>query len=116
MTLIPKHILKEANKGGFHEDVQAITFYRNGVCFGEGKDVGTVVTHEQILLDPAFWQALGKARGWIVEVGEPLPGTLTKKAGLGPQDLWEAVAMEFYKLLLSNPTQKQLDEFWNSLP
>jgi len=61
--------VKQAIDGGWKSDFKAVRgtdmFFADGSFWLKGTDGSTVlISYEQILIDPLFWQALGKARGW----------------------------------------------------
>ncbi len=51
---------------------------------------------EQIFLDPAFWQALGKARGW----GESNLAAGSVSDGLWPISWWKIYAVNFFQHIM----------------
>ncbi len=57
MTHIEQAIRDAVEKGG----------YGGGYRYQEAKDL---LNNDRIFLDPNFWQALGKARGWDKPVGK----------------------------------------------
>lgn len=79
-------------------------------------------TIEQILLDPAFWQALSKARGWdfIVELNNAdRVGNWMANGREGGEWLeymgqeWEYHALRYFEARLSNG---EMEAYWESLP
>lgn len=121
MDLIPKYIIKEAIERGGYGDLPFGTFCEAGF-------------ESHYILDPAFWQALGKARGWVEICNNPDHGFIEAMPGdvgrLGcpvcgfaedyivrsTKDNWKPFARSFYDLLLSSPSQEQIDRFWAELP
>lgn len=62
--------------------------------------------YETILLsDPAFWQALGRARGWFEGEWKPSSDELPHS--------WKHYAFEWFQTRLSTG---DLEAFWQSLP
>jgi hypothetical protein len=49
---------------GYHSEWRDIEIDTAFVHYTYGNDIRCGVMHERLFLDPAFWQALGKARGW----------------------------------------------------
>lgn len=78
--MIPKTIIEKAFEGGYKSRV------------------GDLVSWEEIALDPAFWQCLGKALGW--------------ERYTMPYGDWKMYARRFYDLIL---TGQSTDEFWKEL-
>ena len=68
MTL--EKTIKKAVEGGWKNNHKAITLLKGGVQFGEIENEGEILLHEQIFLDPLFWQYLGKAMGWEKQFNE----------------------------------------------
>ncbi len=71
---------------------------------------------QELFLDPAFWQALGKARGWSSEslcsrCDQPMNDC--DHSGGGSYHLWMKWAIKYFKTRLSNG---DLAAFWQSLP
>jgi hypothetical protein len=66
MTYIEQAIKEAVEKGGYHEGYHLAHFGDFGdVLFAADKGARSIaVVVAEILLDPSFWQALGKARGW----------------------------------------------------
>jgi len=85
--------IKQAIDGGYDEATAKEAF-----------DTGTEYA---IFLDPLFWQALGKARGW------PYMTTANIK-GLKVEELdWHFFAEEWFETRMSNGDETK---FWESLP
>ena len=114
MPLIPEKIIEEALKNGFKPSMP---------CEIDGIEVFHA---GDTILDPLFWQALCKAwkfdqRIWKCPYYNPLanePGekgcasTFCEHAG------WKDIpryAISFFELLMSSPTQEQVDSFWQEL-
>lgn len=62
--------IKKAIEGGYLKDFKSVRgtdlFFADGNLWLRGTDGSEVCrTNEEIFLDPLFWQALGKAMGWI---------------------------------------------------
>jgi|HubBroStandDraft_4_1064222.scaffolds.fasta_scaffold03118_5 hypothetical protein len=66
MTYIEQAIKEAVEKGGYHEGYHLAHFGDFGdELFAADKGARSIaVVVAEILLDPSFWQALGKARGW----------------------------------------------------
>jgi len=74
MTYIEQAIKEAVEKGGYHEGYHLAHFGDFGdVLFAADKGARSIaVVVAEILLDPSFWQALGKARGWDATVAIPV--------------------------------------------
>lgn len=78
--------------------------------YGSHIELDTVSTN--IILDPLFWQALGKALGWS-------PGTIWRRIEMSDVKLmqveaegWLVKALTYYELLL---TGRDTEKFWEEL-
>ena len=80
--------------------------------------------HAEVLQDPAFWTALGKARGWASADcgyvwGNKTCSELKRCSGCGkgygsPRPLeWKVFALRYFETRLSNGDTQA---FWESLP
>lgn len=87
-----KQALEAGYKTSYH-DLQAI---------GDG------YKPERILQDPAFWQALGKARGW-----ESPYGVCPNCEELSEMEAWKYHALRYFETKLSGGDTNQ---FWLTLP
>lgn len=58
---------------------------------------------DKVILDPLFWQALGKALGW---------GTTTASNNFGYKNSWQYYAHQYINLIL---TGGDTDKFWKEL-
>lgn len=70
------------------------------------------VPFEEIALDPSFWQALGKTKGWGKPVGEWSFQNRQDDMPMRPTAHWRNEAHFFYDLIL---TGGNTDEFWQSI-
>lgn len=104
---IPKEIIEKAIEGGWRPEncryptIKSLQI--DGVWFDVQNSSSPIFfAYEVIVLDPTFWQSLGKSLGW--EESEP-----TNPLGI-PK--WRNEAGIFYDLILTNqPT----DIFWQEL-
>lgn len=97
---IPKEAIEKAITGGWTPEGmdglniqfrnKSINFYVSGFLDVKGT---FIFTHQEIALDPTFWQALGKALRWH-------------------PDFCFAAAHRFYDLILQS---KDTDDFWQEL-
>lgn len=72
------------------------------------------VTFTQVCLDPLFWQALGKARGWIKEASVfPKSSGAWKMEQERNQKMWKIYALDYFETRLSGRDERK---FWESLP
>lgn len=146
--MIPAHIIEKAIEGGWkcqtlleeeglgtpRWDIEApnILVVRR-VRIGFGGDPSPVkfeISLAEIALDPLFWQSLGKALGWNIEIhdgcctvcGEPMPEGETMfnfhgysgncpKPPLKSRE-WNKEAHRFYDLIL---TGGDTEKFWEEL-
>lgn len=89
--MIPKEIISKAVRGGWQPP-------------------NLELQHEAVfVLDPAFWQALGKALGWWDDIGQ-IPSKMPKRRI--DQDPWNYHAHRFYDLIL---TGGDTEKFWADL-
>jgi hypothetical protein len=120
MNLIPESIIKEAiEKGGWNanlaKSLPLVSREGRHIVFHEFEtlhynDTKFLYLDEEILLDPIFWQALGKARGWRrTEPDEPGFGEITYTD-------WLCRWHDFIDVLSASPTQEQVELFWTNLP
>jgi hypothetical protein len=94
--MIPKQAIELAKRRGWKPaEYRHRLHYRTGGKNGRGttQTTSASITEHEIALDPTFWQALGKALGWIKEY-------------------WWPRAMKFYDLIL---TGGDTDAYWNEL-
>lgn len=111
--------IKQAKKHGYNED--------NAPTNGEGVENWP----ELALQDPAFWQALGNARGWgklhCVNCGEFAKPVRKKesdpeywadccgrKRRLEYGVSWKYHALRYFETLLTSP--EKIKEYWENLP
>lgn len=107
--MLTKQAVEKALEGGwmtFKGPVE-VEIYGNGrVNFNSG-GVITGINESGVVLDPKFWQALGKALGWddgeIERVGYA--------DGRYPW-MWQFIAHQFYDLIL---TGGDTNKFWEEL-
>lgn len=103
--MIPKEAIKKAIEGGWKKEIAVhytdFTSDDEEVAFGN-PDTEEVITwgHEQVALDPSFWQSLGKALG------------RKKKRNFGFENDWHSAATQFYDLILTGGDTKT---FWDGL-
>jgi hypothetical protein len=82
---------------------------------------GYTYSREKILLDPKFWQALGKALGWIefhcsdckemYESNKQCPNS----SGVHPLAGWQIKALRYYELVLTGgDVEKYFKELLNT--
>ncbi len=86
-------LLKRADT--FPAPVIAVHIY-NGIRFG--------LTAEQVVLDPKFWEALGRAEGWGKYTGE--------KSTLEDRETWKDKMHRMIDALIAG---KSLEEFFKEL-
>lgn len=104
-------------------------FLQAGWNYEEKRDGGFWIHETQVLSDPAFWIALGKARGWGIlhcvncsKLAEPVRKNDSdpeywadccqrKKLNYGVS--WKIHALRYFETRLSN---RDLTAFWQSLP
>lgn len=103
MTL-PKHIIELAIEGGW--DI------KKGVGIPAKIDIipsmqlyASKVVPEKVILDPLFWEALGKRLGWS-------PKNSWKDSGDIRHAGWIIEAKRFYDIILTNGNT---DKFWEEL-
>ena len=110
---IPKEIIEKAIECGWHKDEQPnIEINNDGlwVNFWGGGDTRTL--HESdIILDPLFWQALGKALGWDFANVKGKDGYREYLYG----SEWEDSAHELLSLILTSAPEKEIEAYWNNL-
>lgn len=99
--MIPKLAIEKAVAGGWETD--NLKVYNNGSIMQES---GHVSHWEEIVLTPAFWQALGKSLGWGHDHYH-LPGGMHIS---GVRSRYEA--HRFYDLILQG---KDTEAFWYEL-
>jgi hypothetical protein len=72
------------------------------------------VTFTQVCLDPLFWQALGKARGWLKEASVfPKFSGAWKMEQERNQKMWKIYALDYFETRLSGGDERK---FWESVP
>lgn len=82
----------------------------------DGTENSSKKTDEQMLLDPLFWQALGKALGW--EEHDNNQRKLYRLSGANPDYMpkglykWHDRAMNFFDLVMRNG---DTEKFWSEL-
>jgi len=93
MNIIPKWALEASIKGGWSTNVPD-KFIENGDWY------------KYVLLEPDFWQCLGKELGW-------------KECKCGKacmiQPDWYDNAHRLYDLILSRAPQEDIDAYWEAL-
>jgi hypothetical protein len=92
--MIPKKAIEKAMEGGWHAGCN-VHYFKNSVEIAVRSPNGwneITYRHEQIILDPSFWQALEKS--------------------LKEKHLWRMWAHDFYDLIL---TGADTEKFWNEL-
>lgn len=64
--MIPKHIIEKAIEGGWREKMRKIVMEKSYcMLFAERLSTyPTMIYYAEFILDPLFWQALGKSLGW----------------------------------------------------
>ncbi len=93
-------IIQKAIEGGYMQGFIFNSIAGTGEIFFESKNVlkqGTYRSKEKIVLDPLFWQALGKACGWGST--NLYKATLYGKPSREIME-WEMNALHFYELNL----------------
>lgn len=65
----------------------------------------------EVILDPLFWQALGKQLGWKYSNEECLHDFVD----VWCYHMWKNKAVELYLLLLTNAPQEELEKYWEGL-
>lgn len=103
---IPKEAIKKAIKSGWYfmgnAPIYDETLHKVFRVDGDGGYLE--IYPEQIVCDPTFWQALGRALGWDdQEALEEYKGVRRYVPG------WEINGEEFLHLIL---TQQSTEEFW----
>jgi hypothetical protein len=105
--MIPKQAIEKAIEGGYKIDLAWFV------------DL-PVYAHAQIIIDPDFWQALGKALGWL----NHCPANIDHKPTTNPLEcpecgcsyngaqIWKDSAHRFYDLIL---TGGDTEKFWDDL-
>ena len=85
----------------------------------EGGYENVTIGHNGAILDPFFWQALGKAEGWklghVIEYYQDRVGGIDRKIdSLGREELyeWEYHMHRFIDHIIA---EKPIDEFFNQL-
>lgn len=102
MTALERAI-RDAHSAGWRNDLDATNWRANSkqLLIDEGS-----IPLSAILLDPAFWQALGRARGWLFEAH----GTSTvRQYGT---DTWK---MEWHRLIDDLAAGKSIESFFEQL-
>lgn len=102
--MIPKQAIQKAIEGGWW-----VTNF-----FGLTAEEQHQAEHDAVI-DPAFWQALGKVLGWKGYVGEThsacgFSGGMDSFNFDGEE--WNLNALKFYDLILTNG---DTENFWNDL-
>ena len=113
--------IKQAVKGGWKKNSRIIDVtFGGGVVFAKkrGHIYQETLNLAEILQDPAFWQALGKARGWkkeyLLTIDEFLPPPVGKFFEYGAElEEWAYHALRYFETRLSNG---DLTAYWRSLP
>lgn len=102
--MIPKAAFEKAIKGGWHEGYEIAYVLDDGaVLLKSTKSVRSIaLVNAEIVLDPTFWQALGKALVW-----EKL-----EYHSDGSYDGWHYYATRFINLIL---TGGDTEKYWNDL-
>jgi hypothetical protein len=98
---LPTHFKSSFNYG--HEswvDEKGLHFSIQDV-----EEPGSPMSFNDALLDPLFWQALGRARG--------LTGVMVGNDLIGYQNTWRGYATVWFETRLSNGDETK---FWESLP
>lgn len=95
--MIPEHIIKLAIDGGYE---------RERYYFDENGNWDYVP--ELDILNPFFWQALGKVNGWK----HPDSKDINEDIGLVPNGEWARNAHNFFDLLMTNGNTAK---FWDSI-
>jgi hypothetical protein len=95
--------IQQAIEGGYSYNGVVKNFTKNNKQMAI---VSLLRRGDELMLDPLFWQALGKARGWDPEPeGTPDGGYANNS--------WESVALDWFLNRLSSGDET---EFWESLP
>lgn len=117
--------IKKAIEGGYgNSQSQKLQYYdeeKNGAWFTwfDGEDVTeeTLVPFSFLLLDPLFWQALGKADGWKdVYIGQPkyVKGALYGQSVTG-NEVWQEWLYHWHRFIDHLAQGGDVDEFFNNL-
>jgi hypothetical protein len=117
--MIPKEIIEKAIEGGWKRGVDAsknvfsFDIYESGIVYSV--DPVMYIDAEEMIIDPLFWQSLGKALGWDKEDEENLK-LYHASGGYGRMPVtiykWNKNAHNFYNLLL---TSGNTEKFWKDL-
>jgi hypothetical protein len=109
--------IKQAIEGGYlSEDIKGrkvkISDHGHGDVFViQAGNFEMTVPESALFLDPLFWQALGKARGWKDE--KVKHGIVYVFGGkIAPLERWKVNALHYFETRLSSGDQKR---FWESL-
>lgn len=92
-------IIKKAIEGGWLPlSYETVEYHNGGISFSTGSvdyetDAENYLSHKEIVCDPLFWQALGKACGWSDD---------------GVTVVWLYHAHEFYNLNLTEGWEKAI--------
>jgi hypothetical protein len=95
--------IKLALKNGWDD-----TNYAYGATESDDIKVGTWYYPQGIVLDPLFWQALGKALGWKKAKGN-MSYALNEIVGI---PAWQTYAHDYFDLLLIG---SDTEKFWKEL-
>lgn len=106
--------IKKAIEGGWKEGKQVktvkyVTHDRINVCVGERSDPEEFLKPQEYLLDPDFWQYLGKAEGWPQKLPQPYQ---TGNGNWIDITWWEYKWHEFIRHLADGGN---VDDFFNNL-
>lgn len=109
---IPENIIKLAIEGGYDKGVAGVN--------GQTREQYLVGYSQHLVLEPAFWQALGKAKGWNHKctdcyIGEPhewcKSGSHLEKDKY-ENCAWFDCANKFFNLLMTNG---DTSKFWDDI-
>lgn len=119
--MIPEHIIKLAIEGGWKSPrVAHIAFLPDCEPYIENDrdalfNFEDPVLAQEIICDPLFWRALGKAKGWVgkTECRECfIAGFAAEDNCTYCEPEWKTKACQFFDILMTNG---DTSKFWDSI-
>jgi hypothetical protein len=123
--MIPENIIELAIKGGYWPKIRSeVTNYELELVTaretGKWQELIQKYVHVNMVLDPLFWQALGRKNKWKNWKCTKCKFQFDKQgliacpscSRIGHREAWRQVSLEFFDLLMTNG---DTDKFWNNL-